>query len=182
MIYTRTGDNGTTSLVGGERVSKDDVRIEAVGTLDELNAHLGLLVEMAAEIDKDICVELKDMQCSLFVLQGIMASSDESYVAERMPLFGEKVVAIEKSIDKMTANLPDLKTFVRPGGSMAAAQCHVARTVCRRAERRITSLHFNAELFQPMLSFVNRLSDYLFVLSRHLLHCEGIADDRITTC
>lgn len=182
MIYTRGGDSGTTTLIGGRRVRKDNLRIEACGTVDELNAHIGLLVEYATPIDGNIGQELKEQQGTLFVLQGVLATDDTVDVTEKVAMLGAQSQLLEQRIDDMTLSLPELNTFVRPGGSMASAQCHVVRTVCRRAERRIVALHLDTDCYKPLYAYVNRLSDYLFVLSRFFLHCEGLSDDCITPC
>lgn len=164
MIYTKTGDDGTTSLVGGSRVKKNDVRVEAYGTVDELNAHIGLLGEMAPAYRE----ELKRVQVNLFTIQTLLACEDAEMSAKMPQMKAEEVHHLEGLIDQLQAALPPLKTFVLPGGSMAGAQCHVARTVCRRAERRIVDLTTEADVDRLVMEYVNRLSDYLFVLSRRL--------------
>ena len=173
MIYTKTGDAGTTSLVGGTRVPKCDPRVEAYGTVDELNAHLGLLAEMVRSFDTESFPRLKEVQRDLFIIQTLLATEKE--VPFDLPALPEDAVQrLEGYIDVHQAALPRLTTFVIPGGTLAAAQCHVARTVCRRAERQIVALSSQVSTLNPQLStYINRLSDYLFVLSRHLVHAQG---------
>ena len=165
-VYTRTGDNGTTSLVGGIRVSKNSTRIEAYGTVDELSSHLGLLVTMMAADDEDRALLLR-IQNNLFNV-GTHLATDQSqtplYASARLPE-GETTL-LEQRIDTINALLPEPQGFVLPGGTMAAAQCHVCRTVCRRAERRIDALAEKATVGPDIVEYVNRLSDYLFVLAK----------------
>ena len=185
MVYTRTGDNGTTSLVGGKRVKKYDTRVVAYGTVDELNSHIGLLAEMIAlkkndiKIDFDIreqfessFLQLKRIQNNLFVLQTLLATeNDETY--KKLPQLKEETVSeMEKCIDQMDAKLPKLSSFVIPGGSIESAQAHVARTVCRRGEREIVKLSEKENIDPLLIKFINRTSDYLFVLSRYILLLE----------
>ena len=167
MIYTKTGDKGTTALVGGSRVSKDDARVEAYGTVDELNAQMALLAELMGH-DADDYAVVKTVQRHLFIIQTLLATEDTA-LAQRLPQLEEEQVRwMERQIDVVDHALPKLHTFVLPGGTTAGAQCHVARTVCRRAERRVVSLlgqHPDAPVAQSQ-SYLNRLSDWLFVLSR----------------
>lgn len=172
MIYTKTGDEGTTSLVGGTRVKKCDLRVEAYGTVDELNSHIGLLAEMVREIDSQTFAQLKEIQNQLFVVQTLLATEDADTYAKLSQLADDAPATVEKWIDEMDAQVPKLKAFVIPGGSMAAAQCHVARTVCRRAERCIVRAAESVEIEKNIKQYVNRLSDYLFVTSRYILKCE----------
>ncbi|NCC10819.1 MAG: cob(I)yrinic acid a,c-diamide adenosyltransferase [Bacteroidia bacterium] len=167
LVYTKTGDKGTTSLVGGKRVSKTDDRLEAYGTVDELNAHLGVLVTyLTDEADRNFVLR---MQYQLFAV-GSHLATDQETTALRQPsiIKPEEVVRIESEIDRMDAFLPPLKAFVLPGGARGSAVCHVCRTVCRRAERRILALAEKTTVAEELLAFVNRLSDYLFVLSRKI--------------
>lgn len=168
MIYTKTGDAGTTSLIGGTHVSKCHPRVEAYGTVDELNAHLGLLAEMLRAALPDQYSILKEAQRSLFAVQTLLAAEPECGI-DLPALPSEAVGNIERAIDALQELLPQPRRFVIPGGNAMAAQCHVARTVCRRAERCIVALSAN----DPCLPYVNRLSDYLFVLSRHLVLSQG---------
>lgn len=176
MIYTKTGDAGTTSLADGSRVPKHHIRVEAYGTVDELNSHLGLL---AAEVrDDDLRAPLIRIQRTLFDIQTLLAVERE--VAFPLPhVTGEQVADLEALIDAIQAELPPLHSFVLPGGSVPAAQCHVARTVCRRAERRMAALARQAPLPPELLCYVNRLSDYLFVLARLLLLRAGLPETSV---
>ena len=164
-VYTRTGDGGMTSLSGGVRVSKTDVRVEAYGTVDELNAHIGeLITYLEREEDREF---LTGIQCDLFTIGAYLAT--EPSRAEKL---GREVVT-EQAIDEAEDGLPGWRGFVLPGGSRGAAVCHVCRTVCRRAERRILELSGSAPVMPEVCAYVNRLSDYLFVLSRKMLFIEG---------
>lgn len=167
LIYTRTGDQGTTSLVGGTRVPKTHVRLEAYGTIDELNAHLGFLYGMLKdEVDKKTILWV---QHKLFTVGSYLAT-DQSVTALRVEshISDEDVQRLEKSIDEADSQLPALKAFVIPGGAQASAVCQICRTVCRRAERRILVLSETCEVATNVSAFINRLSDYLFVLARKL--------------
>lgn len=169
MIYTKTGDRGTTSLVGGTRVLKTHARLEAYGTIDELNAALGVLqTYLSEEEDRQMLIRI---QHKLFAVGSYLATDQtqtELRVESRIAL--DDVQQLEHAIDTIDATLPALKAFVLPGGNRAAAVCHVCRTVCRRAERRILALTDDCEIDPNVTAFVNRLSDYLFVLSRRLNH------------
>lgn len=169
LIYTRTGDKGTTSLVGGERVSKTDVRLEAYGTVDELNAHLGVLISLMD--DAEFVKLLRNVQHCLFSVGAFLATNQENKMfPDSSVLTAEAVLQLEEAIDKTDSSLPSLKAFVLPGGCLAASYCHVCRTVCRRAERRILALEEQVGIVvdETIKRFVNRLSDFLFVLSRKL--------------
>lgn len=177
MIYTKTGDKGTTSLVGGSRVSKDDMRVEAYGTVDELNSHIGLLAEMIRTQHDTHYKELKAVQHNLFDLQTLLATEDAEIYARLPKLESKEVEALEQQIDTITAQLPQLHSFVIAGGTAAGAQCHVCRTVCRRAERRVVTLAKQAEIDDTIMRYLNRLSDYLFVLARLAVVAEGKNED-----
>ncbi len=177
MIYTKTGDKGTTSLVGGSRVSKDDVRVEAYGTVDELNSHIGLLAEMIRPTEGGYYDELKAVQHNLFTLQTLLATEDEALYARLPQLAEEEVEILERQIDTITDQLPKLHNFVIAGGTMTGAQCHVARTVCRRAERCVVTLAQQSHVDDVLLRYLNRLSDYLFVLARRAVVAEGKEED-----
>lgn len=173
MVYTKTGDDGSTSLVGGSRVSKCNPRVEAYGTVDELNSHVGLLAEYALPIDMNIYRQLKSVQDDLFSIQTLLATEDQSLYA-KMPRVGEDdSQRLEQWIDSADASLPKLRSFVTAGGSVAGAQAHVARCVCRRAERRVVQLAADCPVDPSLLRYLNRLSDYLFVISRKLVVAEG---------
>lgn len=166
-IYTKTGDKGTTSLVGGTRVPKTHIRLEAYGTVDELNSHLGLLITYLPDAqDRDF---LQQVQDKLFVVGSHLATDQEkTKLKDASVITPEQVETMEREIDRLDALLPPLTAFVLPGGSRGAAVCHVCRTVCRRAERRILALSEQAEISSELLAYVNRLSDYLFILSRKI--------------
>ena len=166
-IYTRTGDAGMTSLVGGVRVSKADSRLEAYGTVDELNSFLGLLLTYLTD-EKD-CARVMQIQNDLFSLGSYLAT-DQTQTALRAfaVITEEQVKWMENAIDDTEDGLPGWKGFVIPGGTRGAAVCHVCRTVCRRAERRILRLAEEVEVPPMLLAYMNRLSDYLFVLSRKM--------------
>lgn len=165
LIYTRTGDKGKTSLVGGERVDKTDIRLEAYGTVDELSAFLGVLAALIPESpDREL---LFYVQNKLFTIGSYLAT-DPSFTTFRQEsmLSEDAILRLEQRIDTLDAELPKLNNFVLPGGSLASAQAHVCRTVCRRAERAILRVSDLYEVDDKILRFMNRLSDYLFVFSR----------------
>jgi len=177
-IYTKQGDAGETGLFGGDRVPKDHLRIRAYGTLDELNAALGLAlapIPGVAQPDAAFTERLHRIQAELFQLGAELATPRGKTVS--IALVGEsEVTQMEKEIDEMEKSLPKLMSFILPGGSHVAAQLHVARTVCRRAERELVVLN-RAEPLRPIvLQYVNRLSDYLFVCSRFANSLAKIAD------
>ncbi len=171
-VYTKTGDEGNTSLVGGIRISKADVRLEAYGTVDELNSHIGLLD--AYVTDETIDAVLTRIQSDLFIV-GTHLATDQS----QTPLYPSAILPegeieyIEKEIDKILAELPEKLGFVLPGGSISASQAHVCRTVSRRAERCVIRLSQEATVGKEILQFLNRLSDYFFVLAKKLNNIEG---------
>lgn len=177
MIYTKTGDRGTTSLVGGSRVAKDDKRVEAYGTVDELNSHVGLLAEMVRPTQSGYYDELKSVQHNLFTIQTLLATEDEAIYARLPQLSEEEVEMLERQIDIISDLLPKLKNFVIAGGNLIGAQCHVCRTVCRRAERCVVTLAREAKIDDVILRYLNRLSDYLFVLARRAVVAEGKQED-----
>lgn len=172
-IYTHTGDKGQTSLVGGTRVSKTHLRLEAYGTVDEFSSHLGLLCAMLTdEHDKQFIINI---QQTLFDLSTILATEPESRYQPK-PLAASLITEIEDEIDQIQATLPQLRAFIIPGGTQASAQAHVCRTVCRRAERRILSLAETVSVDDILLQYMNRLSDYLFVLARKANHSAGVEE------
>lgn len=168
-VYTLTGDKGTTSLVGGQRVDKDNMRVEAYGTVDELNSHIGLLACHVRENGDDaIGKVIFTIQNRLFNLGAYLATENSDAQSPVYGLTDDDVKAIEACIDKMDAELPPMKSFILPGGSVAAAQCDVCRTVARRAERRVITLSHNAPVNPLAMRYLNRLSDYFFILSRFI--------------
>ena len=177
MIYTKTGDSGTTSLVGGSRVAKDDHRVEAYGTLDELNSHIGLLAELFRPTQGGYYDELKTVQNNLFTIQTLLATEDENIYVRLPQLAEEEVEMLERQIDTISDLLPKLHSFVIAGGNLTGAQCHVCRTVCRRAERRVVSLAREVKIDDTILRYLNRLSDYLFVLARRAVVADGKQED-----
>jgi cob(I)alamin adenosyltransferase len=172
-IYTKTGDQGETGLFGGPRVRKDHLRIEAYGAVDELNAVLGVARSETppAEID----ALLAEIQNSLFDLGAELATPEPARMG--VPMVGAAhVEALERAIDRYEAGLAPLKTFILPGGARAAAQLHVARTVCRRAERRLITLAAAEAISAQLIIYLNRLSDLLFVLAREANRADGQSD------
>jgi cob(I)alamin adenosyltransferase len=166
-IYTKTGDDGTTGLIGGTRVKKYDSRLEAYGTIDELNSCIGVV--RSFEIDPHAQSVLTTIQEILFVIGAHLASdASAGMIKEQLPCKDEDIEMLEKEMDQMFTVLPRLNSFILPSGSPEGAYCHVARTVCRRAERRIVELAESVEINNNLIKFINRLSDYLFVLSRKL--------------
>ncbi len=169
-IYTKTGDQGTTSLVGGQRVSKNSARLESYGTMDELNSHIGMVRSFPAA--SPVADELVEIQRRLFDAGGYLATAPTDSFA-KVSIREEDILLLEQAIDRMDASLPPMRSFVLPGGSAAVSACRVARTVCRRAERRILDLAEQEEVDGLLLKYINRLSDYLFILARQLAHREG---------
>lgn len=171
-VYTKTGDEGKTSLVGGIRISKADVRLEAYGTVDELNSHIGLLDAYVS--DETIKNVLTRIQSDLFIVGTHLATEQSKtplYPSAILP--AEEIGYIEKEIDKILAELPEQLGFVLPGGRISASQAHVCRTVSRRAERCVIRLSQESEVGKEILQFLNRLSDYFFVLAKKLNNIEG---------
>jgi len=174
-IYTRTGDQGQTSLLGGGRVSKDHLRIEAYGTIDELNSHLGLLRDQCTDRHKAL---LQDVQTTLFSIGSRLASGSEAE-ADRFKVpavTDDQVVSLEAAMDAMDKELPEMRNFILPGGHPAVSQAHICRTVCRRAERRCVSLGAHEDVPAVLIRYLNRLSDLLFVLARCLGHELGVPE------
>jgi cob(I)alamin adenosyltransferase len=174
-IYTRTGDDGTTGLFGGPRVRKNDLRVAAYGDVDELNSHLGVI--LAGELPETLRSMLTQLQHELFDLGGELASPDPVEMGTRT-LGRSQVERLESQIDELSDAVPPLRQFVLPGGSLAAARLHVARTVCRRAERTLLSLIEAApgQIGPVPLVFLNRLSDWLFVAARFANFSSGVPD------
>lgn len=164
-IYTGGGDKGTTSLVGGKRVSKADVRIESYGTTDELNSFIGLLIcRIESPEDQEF---LRFVQHKLFTIGSYLATDQENTELKiESRVTPESIERVEREIDRLDEALPRMKTFLLPGGSETAALAHVCRTVCRRAERQIYRLAEKSQVEENVLTYINRLSDYFFVLAR----------------
>lgn len=182
-IYTKTGDKGATSLYGGKRLPKDHVRLEAYGDVDELNAHIGYvrsLVKAEANVDTEIDNLLEQTQRQLFDIGAHLATP---YTVDKLPpslpkLSPDMVNGLEQSIDRLDAQLPELKTFILPGGSATASALHITRTVCRRAERKIVALA-HIEYVDPLiLEYFNRLSDWLFVVARYVNQHSNTSEQR----
>lgn len=165
-IYTKTGDKGQTSLIGGTRVPKHHIRIEAYGTVDELNSWMGVLRDSVA--DKNTGALLVEIQDRLFTIGSLLASDPEKNKMKLPGLLAEDITRLEKEIDAIDAVVPPMKSFVLPGGNLTVSYCHVARCVCRRAERHVIHLSENAAVDELIVQYINRLSDYLFMLSRKL--------------
>jgi cob(I)alamin adenosyltransferase len=165
-IYTKTGDKGTTALFGGKRVSKADLRIETYGTIDELNSYIGLVRDQEVNAKrKNILVEIQDR---LFTIGSILATEPGNTKVKVPSLVESDITVLEKEIDAMDAQLPPMKSFVLPGGHQSVSFCHVARTVCRRGERLVIALDAQEKVDQMIIQYMNRLSDYLFMLSRKM--------------
>jgi len=164
-IYTRTGDDGSTGLAGGGRLGKDSPRIEAIGSVDELNSLLGLL--LSDELPAEVRDTLSPIQHRLFDLGGELAMPDTTLMRDAW------VTQLEQQLDRLNSQLPPLKNFVLPGGNRPAAHCHVARSACRRAERELLRLSRDEQVNSASLKYLNRLSDLLFVVARVLARQDG---------
>jgi len=173
-IYTRTGDDGTTGMLGSARVPKHDARVEAYGTVDELNAALGV----ADSLDTARCLAdvMRVVQPALFRVGAELATADPGMLARLERIGDDDVAALERVIDAQDATLPPLTRFVLPGGSPLGAQLHFARTICRRAERRVAALAGSGIASQMLVKYLNRLADLLFVAARFANHRAGIAE------
>lgn len=181
-VYTKTGDKGTTALFGGTRVPKDHIRIESYGTVDELNSYIGLIRDQQIDTHyKDILIEIQDR---LFTIGAILATPPEKEVMkngslrlQNLGLTDEDIELLEKEIDTMESTLPPMTHFVLPGGHTTVSYCHISRCVCRRAERLAVHLSHDEPVSELAIKYLNRLSDYLFVLARKLtadLHAEEV--------
>jgi cob(I)alamin adenosyltransferase len=168
-IYTKTGDKGETSLIGGTRLPKHHIRIEAYGNVDELNSWIGLLRDQPIEAHSiEILLEIQDR---LFTLGSLLASDPDKVIKMKLPEVKEEdILLLEKEIDAMEEKLPVMQSFVLPGGNQIISYCHIARCVCRRAERSVLHVAANEKVEELIYKYLNRLSDYLFVLSRKLAH------------
>jgi len=163
-IYTKTGDAGTTALLGGARVPKSHIRIDAYGSVDELNAYMGLLRDQ--EINLRRAAFLKKIQETLFVTGASLATSPGKENVKKPDILPDDITALENEIDVMEGQLNPLRRFILPGGHQVVSFCHIARTVCRRSERCVVLLHEQEEVEEIIIKYLNRLSDYLFVLGR----------------
>lgn len=164
-IYTKTGDKGFTGLIGGRRVSKADLRIDTYGTVDELNAWIGLVRDQPVNSERKVF--LKAIQDRLFTTGSELATDPDKAPKRAMPaIVDNDITQLEQAMDQMDTLLPELRAFVLPGGHESVSYCHLARTVCRRAERLVISLNEESPVDELVLQYLNRLSDYLFVLSR----------------
>lgn len=166
-IYTKTGDKGETSLIGGTRVPKHHIRIEAYGTVDELNSYIGLIRDLIKEDHPqfNLLIEIQDR---LFTIGSILAADPEKSKMKLPELSEKDIQLLENAIDEMDKHLPEMKHFVLPGGHPTISHLHIARCVCRRAERNVIHLNENAPVNELTFKYLNRLSDYLFTLSRQL--------------
>ena len=175
-IYTKKGDSGHTSLIDGQIVNKHNLSVDAYGTVDELNSFLGLLKDyIKDETIKDI---LNNIQPKLFSIGSILASGKNQDVLKKVKIEKKDVKYIEFHIDSMNNELPELKNFIIPGGHKISSYSHVCRSICRRAERRISELNNEQSVDPNILSYINRLSDFFFVLSRYLMYSDKIEETR----
>ena len=179
-IYTKTGDKGTTSLIGGTKVPKSDIRIETYGTVDELNSWIGLVSDQLN--DASFRTDLKEIQDRLFTIGASLATDSEKAPKMELPLLHDADIEfLESRIDAMTGVLPEMKSFILPGGHTAVSSVHVTRCVCRRAERLAVSMQQHDLFVEPIVvRYLNRLSDYLFTLARYAGHKLGVEEVKWT--
>ena len=173
-IYTKTGDKGETSLIGGVRVPKYHLRIECYGTTDELNSYIGLIIDTMQ--NKQMAKMLYEVQDRLFTIGSVLASDPEKSKMKIPDLLESDITLLEQEMDFMDSKLPELKNFILPGGTIVASHCHVARCICRRAERLVVHLSAETEVPEMIIRYLNRLSDYLFMLSRYVVHQIGATE------
>lgn len=175
-IYTKTGDKGNTSLLGGTRISKASLRIETYGTVDELNSYIGWTADY--QKDEKVIAIIREIQDRLFTIGSSLACDPKKEVKMRLPdLKEDDISLLEKAIDEINGQVPPMRSFILPGGNAAISVCHVARCVCRRAERLCVALTENEEFVGPLIiPYLNRLSDYLFMLARLTAHSSGIEE------
>ena len=173
-IYTKTGDKGLTSLIGGTRVPKSSLRIECYGTVDELNSHIGLVRDQ--DVNAARRPLLKEIQDRLFTIGSALAADPEKSKMKLPDLLAADVTLLEEEMDRMNTDLPELRAFILPGGHPAVSETHVARCVCRRAERLVIHLGEDSFVAELVVVYLNRLSDYLFVLSRAMAHELGVEE------
>jgi cob(I)alamin adenosyltransferase len=176
-IYTKTGDDGSTGLIGGSRIRKSDLRIECYGTVDELSAAIGLAGVVARQSAREIEGLLQQVQNDLFVAGSWLATPEDSPLRNSLPALEESIIArLEMQIDSAAAILPALRNFILPGGTELAARLHLARTICRRAERQIVSFAMDRPISPILLTYFNRLSDWLFVHARRANQIANVPD------
>ena len=174
-VYTKTGDQGETSIIGGIRVKKSCERLEAYGTVDELSSHLGILASMLPDgEDKDLIIRIQNNLFS--VCSNLATDQSQTPLYDSAKLADGEIEVLEHQVDEIMNFLPERQGFILPGGTQAAAQAHVCRTVCRRAERRIVALSEVAQISPETLQYVNRLSDYLFVLAKKINFNTGVSE------
>ena len=173
-IYTRKGDSGYTLLIDGKIVYKHNLSVAAYGTIDELNSFLGLLKDYID--DEKIKDVLNNIQLKLFSIGSILASAENQNISEKVKIEKKDVEYIELEIDRLNEYLPELKNFIIPGGHKISSYSHVCRSICRRAERKISKLNKNSSVDPNILAYVNRLSDFFFVLSRFLKHSDNVSE------
>ena len=173
-IYTKTGDKGLTSLIGGTRVPKSSLRIECYGTVDELNSYIGLVRDQ--EVNAGRRPLLKEIQDRLFTMGSALAADPEKSKMKLPDLHAADVTLLEDEMDRLNADLPELRAFILPGGHPAVSHAHVARCVCRRAERLVIHLAEDSFVAELVVVYLNRLSDFLFVLSRAMAHELGVEE------
>lgn len=175
-IYTKTGDKGSTSLIGGVRVPKNHIRIEAYGTVDELNSYIGMVVDTTNTV---LVTEwLREIQDRLFTIGSVLATNPDKEVKMKLPdVHDNDVIWLEQKIDEMNEELPEMRSFILPGGHIGSSNAHIARCVCRRAERICVGMEQEGEPVPALiLQYLNRLSDFLFVLARYIAHKNGAED------
>jgi len=174
-IYTKTGDDGTSGLVGGSRVRKSDLRLEAYGTVDELNSWIGMV--KTGIVEKETNDLLSEIQNNLFVTGSKLASDEKGkIITDKLTIAEHQIKRLEEAIDRYEAALPPIRNFILPGGNATSAACHIARTVCRRAERAVVRLHEASPQEPEIIWYLNRLSDFLFVLSRKVTVESGLEE------
>ena len=173
-IYTKTGDKGLTALIGGTRVPKRSLRIECYGTVDELNSHIGLVRDQ--EVNAARRPLLKEIQDRLFTIGSALAADPDKSKMKLPDLHAADVTLLEDEMDRLNLDLPELRAFILPGGHPAVSHAHVARCVCRRAERIVIHLSEDSFVAELVMVYLNRLSDYLFVLSRAMAHDLGVEE------
>lgn len=175
-IYTKTGDLGKTSLIGGTKVAKSHIRIESYGTVDELNSYIGLVIDNIT--DEPSRITLKEIQDRLFTIGSSLACDPDKEPLMKIPdLKEEDIVLLENEIDSMNETLPAMKSFILPGGHPAISTAHITRCVCRRAERLCVNMQQHELFVEPLvIKYLNRLSDYLFVLARYIGHLLGVGE------